>query len=146
MSAEITIPAVSALDFSSPQHALDFFARHGAAIDDDVADGVESLRLVSKDSLLGVPFLAVQWRFNESENGSFASVEFMTNDGTRGVFNDGGSGIARQLETLTAERTATGHKFPQAGRLIRGGLRVSRYTFKNEKGKDQQAETYYLSY
>lgn len=146
MSQELTTPAVSALDFTTPAQALAFFASHHAPIDDDITDGVASLTLVQKESLIAVPFLAVNWRFNDNETGTFVSVEFMSQAGERGVFNDGGTGVMAQLAAITAERESAGHKFPRSGRLVRRGLRVSRYTFTNEKGKEQQAETYYLAF
>lgn len=146
MSQELTTPAVSALDFSTPEQAFAFFARHDAPIDDDITDGVASLTLVQKGTLIAVPFLAVNWRFNDNETGTFVSVEFMSQAGDRGVFNDGGTGVMAQLAAITAERESAGHKFPTSGRLVRKGLRVSRYSFTNEKGKEQQAETYYLAF
>lgn len=146
MSQDVTFPAVSVLDFTDAEAAFKFFADQGAEIADNEADGIRTLPIVEKIALIDVPFLAVNWRFNEGTNGTFVSVEFMTRDGMTGVFNDGSTGVMAQLSQITETRTEKGHPYPTAGRLVSHGLRVSRYTFLNEKGKEQNAETYYLAF
>ena len=47
---------------------------------------------------------------------------------------------------LTEARKAAGHPTPQAGRMVRKGLSRSDYKRLDEKGKEQDATTYYLAY
>lgn len=141
---------------------LAFFADAGINVNDNEADGIKSLDIVdNKDKLIGVPFLIVQWRFNESDkyknedgtNGTFVSAEIMLTDGTLLVLNDGSTGIARQLRELSDRRIEAGHGMPYAGRAVNKGLRKSEYDLPIEKvvnGKivteDTHGVTYYLDF
>ena len=110
--------------------------------------------LDDKDRLIGVPFVAVQWRFNYSKeyadgNGEpleFVTVTLMTKHSEKFLINDGGSGIYRQLKRVTALRMDDGHPTPQAGMFCADGLTVSRYPYTDPvTGKKSTAETFYLS-
>lgn len=112
----------------------------------DTAGGVVEMptdwRLVEKETLLGVPFLIHRFRFHDggaNDEGEFVSVEVVTEDDRRLVFNDGGTGIYRQLVDWAAQSGRSG------GLLVRGGLRVSEYEYFDDKGKGHQAKTFYLN-
>jgi len=146
----------------SQEQILAFFRDAGVNVNDNEGDGIKSLDIVdNKDRLIGVPFLLVQWRFNESEkyknedgtNGQFVSAELMLHDGTLLVLNDGSTGIARQLRELSDRRLASNHPMPYAGRAVNKGLRKSEYDIPVEKvvnGKivteDTHGVTYYLDF
>jgi hypothetical protein len=157
-----TIDTTPLNNLVSREQILAFFQDAGINVNDNETDGIKSLDIVdNKDKLIGVPFLIVQWRFNESEkyknddgtNGSFVSAEVMLQDGTLLVLNDGSTGIARQLRELSDRRIAAGHAMPYAGRAVNKGLRKSEYDIPVEKvvgGKivteDTHGVTYYLDF
>lgn len=91
--------------------------------------------LLDKSSLEGVPFIIVDWQFQQGkgQDGEYVNVHCVTKTNERICFNDGSSGIYKTLKTFTIERgNSTNIYCPR-------GLRVSRYT--NEYGP---AETWYL--
>jgi hypothetical protein len=104
--------------------------------------------LVEKESLVNVPFLAMQWSVSNPENsehGQFMSVRGMTKTGERFRISDGGTGIMTQLVQLTQKRITDGHAAPNTGLLCGKGLRVSQYTATDAAGKVIKAETYYIN-
>ena len=109
--------------------------------------------LEDKSKLIGKKFLAVQWRFQQSKEylgSEFVSVYLITADTIDGentfVINDGSTGICQQLRTLTDTRLEAGHKTPQSGALVKGGLKLSEYDRTDEKGTViGKGKTYYLS-
>lgn len=132
---------------TSPREIAEYFASLGVDIVSTEADGIVSLDVVDKETLIGTPFVIIEWRFNDTGKfGTFVSAVFMTEDGKRGVFNDGSTGIAQQLRELSDYREAHNHATPYAGRFVKGGLRVSDYTYVDEKGNDIPARTFYLAW
>jgi hypothetical protein len=109
--------------------------------------------LDDKNALLGKKFLAVAWKFHESKEylgNEYVSVYALTldtiNGETRFVFNDGSSGVYKQLRDLTDARITAGHKNPNAGALIKNGLKLSEYDRYDEKGVIiGKGKTFYLS-
>lgn len=80
-----------------------------------------------KSPYIGVPFLIMKADKNPSEKGErgyFYSLHCVTKDGRKVIINDGGSGIAEQLDTLYAKHPEMVGK-PM---LVRKGLRSSNYT------------------
>lgn len=131
----------------SVSDALAFFAKVGVDVADYEMDGIRHIEIVKdKDALVGVPFLLLQWRFNEGQFGTFVSAEIVTQDDTVLVLNDGSTGIAQQLKELTEYRERNNHPTPYAGRMVKGGLSRSDYTYTDDKGKEVPATTYYLAY
>ena len=117
---------------------------------DDYGTGFKVLD--NKDRLIGVPFVILSWRFNDGdyetapgEKGVFVSCEVVTKHGEKYIINDGGSGICRQLNMVSAQRQERNHPHPQNGLLVDGGLTKSEYEYTDEKGKTSPATTYYLS-
>ena len=95
--------------------------------------------LIDKGTLIGVPFvlLAVEPRTDAATARDYNTYR-ITTEGGPGVFNDGGSGIGRQVESL----------YESGGHLpvyVPKGLRVSEYTTTGKDGKPVKAATYYLA-
>lgn len=143
------------------------FAAEGVDGFDDAGDGIFNVPLIKdKDFLRGIPFYITRWKFNTSDkykdeqgnDGVFVSVEiaYHTAPGTpllTGVFNDGSSGVCRQLQDITTNRVRSGKNDPYAGRAVRGGLRAS--TYQRDTGNvhpktgepiTEEATTYYLDF
>lgn len=104
---------------------------------------IETGHVFDKNSLIGVPFVIIRWKWNPGRKPEqfFASCEVVlsrpvdTDYGpmTRGILNDGSTGIAAQL-----------HKLEEAGVTdlveVPKGLRRSDY-----EGPEGPATTFYLS-
>lgn len=135
------------LEVRTPAEAQALFLSMGFDPNDDDADGIRSIEVVDKDTLVGVPFLALRWQWNESDEygGEFVFVECMKEDGTIVVINDGSTGLFQQLRDLTDHRMQNGHAAPTAGRMVKRGLRRSDYRVE-VNGKEIAASTYYLSF
>lgn len=111
--------------------------------------------LQDKNDLAGKSLGIIQWSFNESkeyrdEEGKplvFVSMEIVVEKtGEKFIANDG-SGIRDQLAKVTASRLARGWSPEKAvrGLYVRGGFRVSNYTYTDEKGKESAAQSFYLA-
>jgi hypothetical protein len=97
----------------------------------DYGTGFELLK--EKTSLVGVPLLIVQWSFYPGEYGDdFVSVECVTKDGRKFIFNDGSTGICKQLKSVAASRRGKSHPEPQAGLMVTGGLVQTSYWFNSD--------------
>lgn len=107
---------------------------------DFVGSGSELLK--DKERLVSVPFWAVQWRFNQSddyEDAWFVSVQILTEHGEKFVINDGTQGgIRDQLHAVT--RKTGKMNFFRCSK----GLTVSEYTVI-EDGKKKKARSYYIA-
>ena len=107
---------------------------------------------MDKGNVIGVPFIIVDIRTYGEDKWKYG-VPWVTLlcvtktpvkdrqgiERNRIVINDGGSGIARQVVGFL-ERTDR-----RKGLLVEGGLRVSEYTYTDEKGNELPAKTYYLA-
>ena len=106
----------------------------------------DGFTLVEKDKLLGVPFVLIDYTVHTSstnfdENGEglkFVTVRCVTQEDKRVAFNDGSTGVARQLRDLAAREI-------YGGIYVQGGLRSSEYEVTDDKGRKSSATTYYLS-
>lgn len=117
----------------------------------DVLDAAEEIgsgftKLENKNRLVGLTFLIVTYTFSDGdfrdENGflqKFVSVRIVTRTGEKLWFTDGGTGIYRQLEDLSVRSGRNG------GVLVTDGLRVSEYTWIDDKGNEQPGVTHYLN-
>lgn len=101
--------------------------------------GVIEREIVDKSELVGVAFVITNYQFSMGKYGPFCSVEFVAQDGTTGVFNDGSTGICKQLFYLDQELD---HPTPLH---CKSGLKESNYTYKSDSGVDIPATTYYLT-
>jgi hypothetical protein len=105
--------------------------------------------IVEKKTLVNKALMLATWSVSEPGQGDFENqyivVRGITKDGKRFRFADGSTGIFKQLVNLTRERVTNGSATPNAGLYVPGGLTVSEYDYKDEKGKTTKAQTYYLS-
>lgn len=138
------------MDFTALENAADvakYFADQNLPLDqahEVLGDGFDPID--DKRKLVGVDMVLLQWTFSSSDkyNGEFVTVRAMTADNRKIRFTDGSTGIAAQLRDLTTAREKAGHPYPNGG-LICPGLRVSDYTYTNEKGQKSAASTYYIA-
>lgn len=101
-------------------------------------DGGSEWTLIDKVDLIDVPFIVARLRFNSSDNGDFVSVCAFLEDGKKVVFNDGSTGIYKQLQVYVS-------RHPQLTGIACKGLRASDYDFVDqETGKKRPARTYYI--
>lgn len=114
----------------------------------DKASEFEVLDKKDKATLVGVPFVAIQWRFNTGDMGEFVSVEIITKDKRKLILNDGSTGIYAQLKHLTEDRMRKNPALPLAVALCgveaNQGLRVSEFDYTDDKGNTSKAQTYYI--
>jgi hypothetical protein len=97
---------------------------------------------VGKEQLLGVRFLLLEFTFHvdKKTNREYVNVLLMAENGKKAWFNDGSTGIYRQLKHFEKKRMLTG------GILCESGLRVSEYEHTDERtGEVSMASTYYLA-
>lgn len=128
-------------EFASWDEAISHFA--GDVV---VANEIE---LVDKATLVGVPFFITNFvfRHDAATDREYVSVEIVTQDNRKLVFNDGSTGVFKTLERHAAEG-----RF--GGIVCRSGLRDSAYGVDKDgvplpKGSTQKpdsiAHTYYLN-
>ena len=106
----------------------------------------DGFTLVEKDKLVGVPFVLIDYTVHTSstnfdENGEglkFVTVRCVTEEDKRVAFNDGSTGVARQLRDLAVREI-------YGGIYVQNGLRASEYEVTDTKGRKSSATTYYLS-
>ena len=105
----------------------------------EIGDGFTLLE--DKDTLINVPFIALQWSFvqgdfvnDDGEKTEFIVMRLVTGDGRKVVLTDGGTGIAEQIRSYEARTGNTG------GLIVQRGLRKSEY--ENEHGA---GVTHYLN-
>lgn len=106
--------------------------------DSELGDGFAMLE--TKDVLIGTPLIFLSWSFSPGKyDEEFVSARVVTKDGGKYVVNDGGTGIRAQLREFSDS-----HGGRQGGLLARRGLRRSDYEYTDDKGKAQEASTYYV--
>lgn len=102
--------------------------------------------ILDKKELIGAPFLIGEIRFQKGDFGPFVSVTAVNAANEEFVFNDGSTGVYRQLAGWARDRKLTKDEKPESGtyqvRLVcKRGLRVSEY----EGPGGRPARTYYLA-
>ena len=154
-------PALSDEEFTS----LSSYADALALAREIGLDKVESVGIqeFKKESLLNKPLLIVEWKFAESKDfpGTYyAFVKVILEDGSKGYFTDGSTGIFQQLATTTKRRIEYANAHPEqkpyppmAFLECKLGLRKSEYrhidgeiigTDDPRYGKAALAATYYI--
>lgn len=108
-----------------------------------LGDGFVVLSTDDKASLVGKKMVLIDWRFNKGM-GMFVSVRAMVQMAPgapirRVIINDGSTGIMKTILTYT-EKNAGKRK----ALLVEKGLRLSEYTYTDDKGNERPARTYYL--
>jgi hypothetical protein len=136
-------------EITSFEDAVRALSEAGVAAEEMSAYGSGFTVLDKKDKtrLVGEDFVILEWRFNDSKlsDEGFVSFSAVTKDGRKFVVNDGGTGIRRQLVSVTRKRQKAGHRTPNNGLMVRGGLTSSTYNTTDAEGRDIEATTYYLS-
>jgi hypothetical protein len=106
----------------------------------DVEEFGGGIPRISKDSLLGVPFVILELKELDSDRngGTYFFCHIVTMDGREGFFSDGGVGIR---ETLTAFVQQTEQR---GGLVCKNGLTRSDYEADSESGRPA-GTTYYIA-
>lgn len=99
----------------------------------------DGFALADKQTLVGVKMVALSVKLSTGEIGEYVVVRAVAKDGRKVVIVDGSTGIKDQLAEYMEANHGT---FP---RLWENGLRVSTYTYTNEKGEESPAATYYIN-
>jgi hypothetical protein len=131
------LPAVEPTDWTQVTSLSQAMEILGNVVDatDAFGDGVEFVK--DKAKLVGQPFLIVDWKFitDETTQREYVNVHAMASNGNQFRFNDGSTGIYKQLK-----------EFPEkVGIKCTQGLRESKYTVPGPNGKAIPAVTYYIS-
>lgn len=127
--------------FTNLAQGLEYFNANGGVR--RVSDVLEEVSdIVPKSDLVDTPMLIVGWDEHPAityDDGAvsnpYVTVHILTEDG-RKVFNDGSTGVYDQLSRIDKNQLPI---------LCKKGLRVSKYTFTDDRGHKQAAETYYLN-
>lgn len=156
-SVSITDDALASIKSFDDAVAL-LNAQFGTESAESISDyGTGFTLITDKNVLIGIPFLIVQWRFNEGDYSSeFVSAELVTQAGDKIILNDGSTGIYRQLRGVTDQRIKAGKTAnAYAGLAVPKGLTRTDYWFnedtKETSSKPQTgkgwgpAKTYYLA-
>lgn len=105
-------------------------------------------RVVEKQTLVGVPFVILEFTHRLGDFGDYVSVLAVTRNGSKVVFNDGSTGVCSQLALIADQRGKAGHPHPTKGLLVERGLSRSDYTamIPNRDGElvETPATTFYL--
>ena len=122
---------------------------------ESASDYGTGFKVVDKATLVGVPFLILEWRFSQGDFGPFVSVSAVTKHDDKVIFNDGSSGVRQQLQTVTDQRRERGHAHPQAGLVCEEGLTKTSYFANAKTGETSNtpqtgdgwgpASTYYIA-
>jgi hypothetical protein len=106
-------------------------------------EGGSEWELIEKEKLVDVPFIIARIRFNDGDFGDFTSVCCFLQDGKKVVFNDGSTGIKKQLQTAISKNGRETGIFCE-------GLKASHYKYTDNNpesktyGKELPATTYYI--
>lgn len=117
------------------------------------AEGVVQLDgfdIVDKKDLIGKPFLITGLEFKPGANGvEYVYVDALDAAGAPFQFNDSSSGVRAQLVRFVGDigkaDAVTSGELVSVRVAILGGLRVSEFEVKDERGRDKLAKTYYLT-
>jgi hypothetical protein len=111
-------------------------------------DVLEGADLLDKSELIGVPFLITGVKTTINSNDVITDwVEGEREDGTSFTFTDSSTGVKAQLDAYLAAKGQGGtiDEWVDVRLVAPKGLRVSKYTIKDERGKPRDAQTYYLT-
>lgn len=122
--------------------ALEMLADAGVEVHstEEFGHGFKVLASADKDRLVGVPFLILGYRLNESNlnDEGFSSVFLVTQRDEKWILNDGGTGIHAQLAKYRSHNI-------DSGIMVKEGLIRSDYEWEDDKGAMRPGTTYYLS-
>lgn len=113
------------------------------------AEVLAGVDLKDKAELIGVPFKMTGFKFTVNKDGvAYVYVEFEYEpDGERFMFNDSSSGVRAQVDAYVASKELKINldEWYDVGIVAPRGLRVSRYTVKDGRGRDTESKTYYMT-
>ena len=147
-----TFPSREELD--TPRTFEEWIATTGLDAADLEFQGSPYNLLTDKGILINRPFGIRAWKFSLGNFGPFVIAYCVAADSNEMfILTDGSTGIYRQLEEVTEKRENFNHPSPQAGLVIRNGLRVSEYGLTeenvvvklNDPASVRVAKTYYLA-
>lgn len=103
---------------------------------DVLGDGFQN---VDKERLIDREFVILSYTFtkDKTSDAPFVVVRVVLRDGRKLFFTDGSTGVMSQCRDLESAGLT-------GGIYVARGLRVSRYTVTDDKGKDKEAATYYF--
>lgn len=132
-------------NINSLDDALAYLDQHGLAVQ-DVEDFGTGFHVVDKANLVGVPFVVIGHKIVKGDFGPMSVMFAVTKNNDKVILVDGSTGIHEQLvgneQKGSKGLLAAGLRAPFK---IERGLTRSDYTYKDEKGNDIPATTYYLS-
>lgn len=112
-------------------------------------EALDGADVVDKTELIGTPFLISAFKFNVNDRGIVTAwVEVENEDGETFTFTDSSTGVKKQLQDFRDARPsleADEDGYYETRLLAPKGLRVSTYTTKDERGRDREARTFYLT-
>lgn len=95
--------------------------KHGV-VEDFAEEYGSGFAVVDKEIFVNKPLVLLEWRFTDGDFGDkFVSAVVVAKDGSKGIVNDGSTGIRDQLEQISFRDGKFG------GLMIAKGLRVSEY-------------------
>ena len=112
------------------------------------AEVLSGLMLIDKMELLNVPFMITGVKVTVNDRDVvMVWVEGQRRDSTRFTFVDSSTGVKAQLDDYLASKGLGGtlDEWIDVRLVSPQGLRVSKYTTKDERGKDREARTFYLT-
>jgi hypothetical protein len=114
--------------------------------------GASGNLIEEKSVLVKMPFLIGNVKFNDGDFGPFVSLTCVDAANVEFILNDGSTGIYAQIvEKLhNAGLLSKDIEAPEIGEwdvrwACKRGLRVSKYSYTDDKGKERPAETYYIA-
>lgn len=113
---------------------------------DDYGNGFELVQNENgKAALVGVPLIILGWTFGDGDYGKFVTMFIVTKDGRKLIVNDGSTGICKQLENITRQRTERGVNQPQMALKVDKGFSRGDYTYVAADGTRSPATTFRLA-
>lgn len=118
---------------------------HGSVVDASKEMGDGFSLLDSLVSIAGFPTLLMEWTFRDGDYGTYVSIRGVSRDPKTGalvryIYNDGSSGICKQLQEYTKDTNRFG------ALMVQNGFRVSEYEYEDPNtGQKRPAETWYLN-
>lgn len=137
----VAVQGISRTDIASVQSfeaAFELALAHFGEIVSSTELG-DGFTVVDKKDIVGKAMLILGWEPGKNEKfGPFTIVRAITRTNEKILFVDGSSGIKEQLQVF---ENLTGRA---GGILAETGLRVSNYTYTDDKGEERPASTYYI--
>lgn len=114
------------------------------------SEQLDGLDLIDKAELVGRPFRITGFYFEMTDKGiGYVYVDAEDTDKNTFTFNDSSTGVRAMLVKYLKDKgddsPVDSGVYQNVSLVIPKGLRVSEFTVKDERGRDKQARTYYLT-